>query len=176
MRTVCVLAAVGMLGSGCGTVMVRQDDWLRQQEDVDRLQADVTRLQGQVSELSQVQQRMLDDVGSLQRDQGERVRAMDSRLGAVERSVGEAAGERERLRQTIVSDVSQKVSTLIRTSTPPAPAARSETGYEHVVKSGETLSAIASAYKVSVNKILQANGMKDANMLRVGQKLFIPER
>lgn len=175
MRTVCAIMAVGVLGSGCASLMGRQDEELRQQAELDQLRADMVRLQGQVAELSQVQQRVMTDVASLQADQADRGRTLDSRLATVERSVGEAAGERERLRQTIVSDVSQKVSTLIRTATPPAPPARAETGYEHIVKGGETLSAIASAYKVSVNAIMQANGLKDANTLRVGQKLFIPE-
>lgn len=173
MRTVCVLAvAASVLGSGCSSLMVSQDEELRQDAEIDRLKADMMRLQGQVSELAQVQDRVASDVAALQSEQSAKSRAIDARLGTVERTVGDAAGERERLRQSIVSDVSQKVSTLIKTSTPPA---RAESGYEHIVKSGETMSAIATAYKVNVNAIMQANGIKNPNSLRVGQKLFIPE-
>jgi LysM repeat protein len=155
--------------------MVSQDEEMRQDAEIDRLKADMVRLQGQVSELAQVQDRVASDVAALQSEQSAKSRAIDARLGTVERTVGDAAGERERLRQSIVSDVSQKVSTLIKTSAPAAPPARAESGYEHIVKSGETMSAIATAYKVNVNAIMQANGIKNPNSLRVGQKLFIPE-
>ena len=44
----------------------------------------------------------------------------------------------------------------------------------HRVKKGETLSEIASAYKVSVKAIMQANSLRNANQIRAGQKLTIP--
>ena len=50
-----------------------------------------------------------------------------------------------------------------------------QTGYEHIVATGETLSAIASAYEVSARKIIEANGLTDPDNLKIGQKLFIPE-
>jgi LysM repeat protein len=58
-------------------------------------------------------------------------------------------------------------------------ASGSEKGYEYEVQSGDTLSAIAAAYKdqgikVTVDQILKANpGLKPTNM-KVGQKIFIP--
>jgi LysM repeat protein len=50
-----------------------------------------------------------------------------------------------------------------------------QTGYEHIVADGETLSAIASAYEVSAQKIIAANSLTDPDNLKVNQKLFIPE-
>jgi chromosome segregation ATPase len=47
--------------------------------------------------------------------------------------------------------------------------------YEYTVQSGATLSAIAKAYKVSVEDIKRANNMNN-NMIRVGQKLYIPKK
>ena len=44
---------------------------------------------------------------------------------------------------------------------------------EHVVKSGETLGAIALKYGTSVKAIMEKNSIKDARKLRVGQKLVI---
>lgn len=44
----------------------------------------------------------------------------------------------------------------------------------HVVQSGETLSGIAARYAVSVNAIMQANDITDANRIFVGQRLVIP--
>jgi len=57
--------------------------------------------------------------------------------------------------------------------------AKQEEGYEYVVKSGQTLWAIAKAYqdqgvKVTVDDIRKANNLKDGQSLKTGQKLFIP--
>ena len=47
-------------------------------------------------------------------------------------------------------------------------------GGEHVVQKGETLSLIAKRYGVTVNAIMAANGLANANIIRVGQALVIP--
>ena len=54
-----------------------------------------------------------------------------------------------------------------------------EAGFEYVIKSGDTLSAIAQAYKeqnikVTVDQILQANPGLKANSMVPGKKIFIP--
>src|SRR5690349_8147816 len=46
----------------------------------------------------------------------------------------------------------------------------------HTVQSGETLTAIALRYGVSVDEIVQANGLANANYLYVGQQLAIPNQ
>lgn len=48
-------------------------------------------------------------------------------------------------------------------------------GYEHVVKSGETISTIAREYKVSIDSIVNANQLANPDAIRVGQILFIPQ-
>lgn len=58
-------------------------------------------------------------------------------------------------------------------------AGTSDRGFEYVIKSGDTLDAIAQAYreknvKVSVSQILNANPGLKAERLRIGQKIFIP--
>jgi LysM repeat protein len=86
---------------------------------------------------------------------------------------------READKKYIIETISQKVAGIVNTraaSPPSAPSRRtSEYGYEHVVKAGETLSEIAAAYKTTTDAIVKANGLKDANSIRAGQKLFIPE-
>ncbi|MBO7299116.1 MAG: LysM peptidoglycan-binding domain-containing protein [Kiritimatiellae bacterium] len=47
--------------------------------------------------------------------------------------------------------------------------------YEHIVESGQTISEIAQAYKVSQKEIMEVNKIKDAARIRVGQKLYIPK-
>jgi LysM repeat protein len=58
-------------------------------------------------------------------------------------------------------------------------AAPPEKGYEYVIQSGDTLSAIVHAYKeknikVTSDQILKANPGLKANALRPGQKIWIP--
>jgi lipoprotein NlpD len=44
----------------------------------------------------------------------------------------------------------------------------------HVLAKGETVYSLAKMYKVSVDSILQANGIADPTKIRVGQRLLIP--
>ncbi|MBL9174047.1 MAG: LysM peptidoglycan-binding domain-containing protein [Verrucomicrobiales bacterium] len=68
-------------------------------------------------------------------------------------------------------------------ATPPAPEVKlPDYMYEHVVKPGETLGAIITAYnqekglKITTAHVMAANpGLKDPKRIRVGQKLNIPE-
>lgn len=72
-------------------------------------------------------------------------------------------------------------------STPPArpktasvPVGDSEQWYMHVVEKGQTLSAIAQAFReqgveVTVDDIRKANKIKQDNLIQVGQTLYIPK-
>lgn len=56
-----------------------------------------------------------------------------------------------------------------------------EKGYYHTVEKGQTLSMIATAYsekgvKVTVDDIRKANNLGPKDILKVGQKLFIPKK
>ena len=63
----------------------------------------------------------------------------------------------------------------------PAPAPGTpQSGYNYEIKSGDTIAAIAKAYraqgiKVTTEEILRANPGLNPNSLRVGQKIFIPQ-
>jgi LysM repeat protein len=46
---------------------------------------------------------------------------------------------------------------------------------KHVVQAGETLLSIAVQYDTTTEAIMEANSLTDANFLRVGQELIIPE-
>jgi LysM repeat protein len=43
----------------------------------------------------------------------------------------------------------------------------------HIVKSGETLSSIARKHKTTVAKLIKLNKLKNANQLKIGQKLKV---
>lgn len=44
----------------------------------------------------------------------------------------------------------------------------------HLVRKGETLSSIATRYGISTGELARANNLKDADMVKIGQKLEIP--
>jgi len=44
------------------------------------------------------------------------------------------------------------------------------------VAAGETLTAIARRYGVTVKALVEANGIEDPNRLEIGQKLTIPPK
>ena len=46
----------------------------------------------------------------------------------------------------------------------------------HVVKRGETLGGISRRYGVTTRQIMQWNNLKNANTLRIGQRLKIQRR
>lgn len=63
----------------------------------------------------------------------------------------------------------------LEATTAPIPTPPSSVGQRiHVVRAGETLSEIARNYDVTVQEIVQANGLDNANAIRVGQALVIP--
>jgi LysM repeat protein len=92
--------------------------------------------------------------------------------------------DNERILDMIKTEIPKILRSGTPRSTPPAtipdePSTPKE-GYEHVVKSGETLSAIIQAYrdngvKVTLNQVLRANPGLKPEQLRPGQKVFIPD-
>lgn len=60
----------------------------------------------------------------------------------------------------------------MRKYTPPVVMTSQTSGY--VVKKGDSLSVIASRYNVTVTEIMALNQIKEANKIRIGQKLMLP--
>ena len=60
------------------------------------------------------------------------------------------------------------------TTMPSRPEALPYGGIYHIVGSGQNLYRISKAYGVSINEIMRANNIKDANRIGVGERLFIP--
>ena len=134
-------------------------------------------------QLQQLDARLLRLEDSLRQSQN----ASGSDLAALQREIASLKGEtaairadRETMKKEIVSQISSEVAKLLAAqqkaaaATAANAAAASQSGYEHKVQSGQTLSAIAQAYGVSIEKIKKANGLKN-DVIRVGQTLFIPD-
>lgn len=88
----------------------------------------------------------------------------------------------------LLENVAKETAAAINSRPPPPPPRRAtstktaSTGpamagefYEYKVEQGATLSVIAKAYKVSVADIKKANRLK-SDIIRVGQKLYIPKK
>jgi LysM repeat protein len=151
--------------------LILQEDLRRIRARLESLESDLQRLQQQVSaannDLSRANQSQLAGFNATLDELNKRIRAVDA--------------AREADKREIVDSLSKKISSVMaapaRSSSAPAPRrAVSNEGYEHEVGPGETLSAIAKAYGARTEDIIQANGLKSADVLRVGQKLFIPAR
>lgn len=172
---VAVLCAGALLQGGCGSLVYQgQEEALREQTEMQQLKLDVARMRDQLDQMRLEQNRMKDELFGLTSSQGATGKRLEDRVTALERASAADSAAREQMRSQIVSDVSQKIGGILKSQSSSSSSPKNETGYEHVVKAGETLSAIAAAYKVKPATIIQTNNLKDGNSLRVGQKLFIP--
>ena len=59
-------------------------------------------------------------------------------------------------------------------SAKPAPKPVANTSGSHTVKSGEVLSKIATKYKTTVAELARINGIKNPDLIHVGQKIKLP--
>ena len=108
---------------------------------------------------------------------GSNISALQRELDSVRSEAASLRADRETLKKEIIGEVAKLLAAQQKSATPATPsraAAQSESGYEHKVQAGQTLSAIAQAYGVSVEKIKKANNLKN-DVIRVGQVLFIPD-
>jgi predicted RNase H-like nuclease (RuvC/YqgF family) len=171
------MGALLALGSGCVT-LIDQASLAQQQADFDSMNEDVQRLNEKLNGIQLEQQALARELETLRKAPREDL-VTRNRLDTLDRQVQALSAARESDRKQIVSDLSHKVAAIVGTSSSSSSSGRSggaaESGYEHVVESGQTLSAIAAAYKVSVLSIKKANNLK-SDMVRVGQKLFIPKK
>jgi len=171
-----VMGVVLLLGSGCVT-LVDQNTVAQQQADMEKLRENVQRIQEKINGLELEQQNLQRDMGSMKGAPREDM-VVRNRLDTLERQVQSLAAARDADRKQIVNQVATIVGSSGGGSSGRSSSGRSsggtQSGVEHVVESGQTLSAIAVAYKVSASSIKKANSMK-SDTLRVGQKLFIPK-
>ena len=172
--------------SGCATFN-DSGSVVSEQEDMNILREDLTRMQGRVETVELENRRMVSEVEKLRADSSDtrNQAALQERLDNLERRMQAMDAAREKDKQVIVDQLSAKIAEIMskgsarpaRSATAPAhnAPASGASGGEHLVKAGETLSAIATIYKVKASTIIEANDLKDPDNLRTGQKLIIPK-
>ena len=118
------------------------------------------------------------EIAALRRDVDEQSAA----LKAIPASFGKLLEENNR---ALLADVDARVKAAVSAAAAQAASeARRSSGssrpsgsgkfYEHEVAAGQTLSVIAREYGVSMEDVMQENNIRDASLIRVGQKLLIP--
>jgi len=177
-----------LLVSGCVVDQHEQQIVMqRQREDNLLIQDELRRMRGRVEAMEIELERVSQQLNTLSTDQSRglqsQMQGFNATLDDLQKRIRAVDTARENDKKEIVDSLSKRIQSVLST-----PSARSSTsggssapkravsneGYEHTVQSGETLSAIAKAYGTSAADIIQANNLKSADVLRVGQKLFIP--
>lgn len=188
LRTLPLLLALPVL-SGCVTTYGMQEQQMAQQEDMAILQEKIRRMEGHLEGYNLAVEQLQRAVEVLQAQphgpSTADLDALQTRLAAFDSQLRNLDAARQRDRQEIIDTLSSKIAALVsasggnrggsaRPAAPQGKRATSQEGYEHVVASGETLSAIAAAYNARSKDIIDANNIANPSQLRVGQKLFIP--
>lgn len=171
LTTSSLLAITVIALSGCTTYQTTSNrQAMRQREDVRQAQERLRRVSGDMETLQMEIERLTQEVAQLQQ-------LRDNDIIQLETKIQQLAATQASDKKEIIAALSKQIEQLIKTSVPSAPSAagQSEYGIEHVVRPGETLSAIAKAYGVSSRAIISANQLKNPDRLGVGQKLFIPQ-
>lgn len=87
-------------------------------------------------------------------------------------------------RSAALIELNLTVTTVTETPTPPPtesptetplPAASYSTATYYQVQPGDTLAKIARRYSVTISALVQANGLRSADYIFVGQQLYVPE-
>ena len=190
-----VLAIAGL--AGCATVDSETRQATQEREDIRIMQEQNTRVTGRIEGLELETQKLRADIDALRASQARSssassdLQALRAELGDFDRRIRSMEAAREKDKQELVDVLSKKIAQIVGGGAPVETSGRKKSGGsktssgggtkasngggEYVVKSGDSLSAIASANGVTVSALMEANGIKKANQIRVGQKLVIPK-
>lgn len=166
-----ILLPIAGLLTGCETMQTpqqRKQTAARQQAADRHAEEQLYRLKGKVESVEAENARLMQEMQQLR---GE-VRAFNSNIAQLNSNMKTLDAKQAREMNELI----RRVEGLLKKTVASRPAAKASrgSGREHVVESGHTLSAIASAYGTTVKAIKQANNLK-SDTIHVGQKLFIPE-
>lgn len=172
-QRVIVVTTASLCAGGClSAQQERQRADMRRQAQLDSLRVSIERLEERVDGLNQSQQDLYRRLEDVQQETVRRSEDTSGKVAGIEQALKAAEAARAELRKEIVEDISRRMAGMLQSR---APVSGSQTGREHPVQPGETLSEIARAYGVQVGVIVRANNLKNADAIRAGQVLFIPE-
>ena len=159
------------------------------------LSEDYRRLQSQLADLLEAHNALKSELSKL-RSEVRQLRAQAatkdpsaatrSDLEGLAKSIREVDRKRVQDKDLIIREMQAFLQTGKTEFKPPSPASRSEKGFDHVVESGQTISAIIAAYnsklkeqgvikRITLKSVLDANPKLNPRTMRIGQSLFIPD-
>ena len=177
-----------LLLTGCATYFEEQRmETARQRTETGNQRTEVDQLKARVDALEKLVQYQDANLTALRAENDKQRQEVRDQLVTIDRTFKAYESARDADKQVIIDDLTAKIAKIADMMRPKSPSSRPQPAplqnttsgagqrRKHVVQTGETLSAIAATYKATVNAIVQANDMKNANSLKVGQRLIIPE-
>jgi LysM repeat protein len=163
-----------------GQIQDLQATQLEQSKHIQALEKEINDLQGQANQsggssaISDDVRKLAEQVQEIDRKRQEDNARVLKQLEQLEKSLGNSPSS-HKPPPDITPDITP---TPIKGHAVPD-ASGPQNGYNYTVHSGDTLLAIAKAYraqgiKVTTDQILKANPGLDAKNMKVGQKIFIP--
>lgn len=151
-----------------------QTELARQSAQIQNIQLSIQGIQAQLDAISRTQENLSDRMAKIEQNAG---KADSQEIIALRRDIDTLRRSQATLRTEIVNDLTAKITKLAPQTPPvkPRPTPADQTGYDHKVARGQTLSLIAKEYGTTVQAIMKANNLKDAGNIREGQTLFIPD-
>jgi LysM repeat protein len=165
------------MAAGCVTYDTAVKE-TRLQEDMNVLRENITRIKGNIETVDMEYRRLNKEYQKLQEDinrTSETISKLNRNYEQLSKTVNQLQSARKKDREIIIEQLTATITEMLQKQDTTARTPSSMTGYEHQIKSGETLSEIAEAYDVTVEAIMQENNLSDPNLVRSGQILFIPE-
>jgi len=175
-----------ILLTACETTRSQNNQFASSNQDIIELQNDVAVLKRKMANIQNNNARILKNISSLQSQinyVNEHNQHQDKTITTLHQQIKKERAERQaaldKVVETVADQTTKAVNTIAKQSQPKAVQASKPVPagayYKHKVAQGETLSAIARAYKVSVSDIKETNSLK-SNMIRIGQILHIPKK
>lgn len=178
MRNLFLVLGILALGSGCETLTGQQQRvaQTRLYNEVANQKVEIQRLEQRLDGLEAEREVLYARMADLQQALSESDSRRHAELTAMQTQLTAQAQAQETLRRELADELSGRMATILQTQAAAAnTAARTQPGWVHTVKAGQTLSEIAREYGAGTAAIVKANNLKNPNDIKVGQELFIPE-
>ena len=153
-----------------------REDFLREQA-----YAEMQRVTGQIDVLQANLDELASRVARLEKARAEND-GLRAEIAALKAANAELRSKTQSIRSEIVADLTKRLAAMQRELAPPAPppppkqqktSPAQQPHREYVVQAGDSLSLIAAAFKTTVPRIKEMNGLK-SDILRIGPKLMLP--
>ena len=175
--TILLLTTIGAV-SGCVTPtqqLQQQRQAARDRAETERVMVAVQTLDQKVLGLAASQEQLARQIDQIRESSHKDDAPVKQRLSDLEAHLRSQEVALRQLRSQIVDELTKRVTEGMKLQAQNVSQPPVQSGREHTVRAGESLSKIAAAYKVSVAAIAKANNLKNSSPVRTGQKLFIPE-